>query len=196
MATVTMKMDIGGLHRGSWNQWSLYFLTDDGGTSSGYTIAKDLVADWDVDHKTDLLGLFPVTYAFEWVKAYRIRPTGSHSFWKEYPGSAGQGTGGAASANLSIAPIIKLFPAISVNTQGRIFLPAVAEDDLADNVYEAGYVTNVLTTFGNMLSWTGSESSRSYLMAINSPKLNGAFAVSSVLLSSMIGNLKKRRVPR
>jgi len=191
------KMDIGGLHGGAWNQISLHFRVDNTGSDPNLNVAQDLVNDWDTEKQVDYRDLFPNEYGVEWVKARRVSAGGGKTRFLEYPGSAGQGTRAGDTASLSISPVVKLVCGMGANTQGRIFLPAVAEADLNENVYDAGYITQVVTFFGGLTSWSASGGSgRTWELCVLSRKLASYFPVASVSVSDIIGNQRKRRVPR
>jgi len=196
MAIENYKLDLGGLHGGAWNQVSLVFQVNNGSSENNIFVAKKLVDDFHADRLTDWRGLFPNEYGLEWARARRISVGGGKSRTREYPGSSGQGTRAGDTASLALAPVVKLHCGMTADTQGRIFLPCVSESDLDQNILDAGYVNDVVTFFGDLVGWTGSISSLTWNLSVYSPKLSNAFPVVAITVSSIIGNQRKRRVPR
>jgi hypothetical protein len=196
MAIEGYKLDLGGLHGGSWNQCSLIFNVDNATSDPQFQVAKDLLDDFNADQLAGWRGLFPNEYALQWLRAKRISVGGGQSRNREYPGSVAIGTRGGDTTSLAISPVVKFFPAMGVNTQGRIFLPTVSDLDLEDNTYTAGYATLVENFFVGLDSWVGSVSGLTWEHAIYSKKLATITGVAAVQLSAVIANQGKRRVPR
>lgn len=196
MAIEAYKMDVGGLSGGSWTQFSIVFRVDNSADEPSYIKANELLQDFDADQLADLCALFPNTYVIKWLRARRISAGGGHSLVREYPGTAAIGTGVGTGGSLSLAPVVKLICGLNANTQGRIFLPCVAEANFLDNVYDSAYVTLVSGMFAQLISWTGSVSATEWNIAVWSPKQTNVFTVLAVQVSNIIGNIKRRRVPR
>jgi len=196
MSIETYKMDLGGLHGGSWNQVSLHFQAETSGGGPSFEVAANLNNDFIADQFAGWRALFPNTYALEWIRTRRRIPNQGNSRSREFPLSAGQGTRAGVSDSLALSPVVKLFPGIANNTQGRIFLPCVSTTDFNINIFSGTYTSLVVAFFGGLTSWTGSVSGLTWDLAIYSPKLASAFPVVAVSVSDTIGNMKKRRVPR
>jgi len=196
MSIETYKMVFGGLHGGSYNEIAMHFQGETSGGGPQFEVAANLNADFIADQLTDYRALFPNSYAVEWIATRRRIPNSGSTRTREFPQSGGQGTRAGTSDSLSLSPIVKLFPGIANNTQGRIFLPCVASADFLDNAFDGSYTSLVVAFFGGLIGWTGSVSGIEWTLSIFSPKLGAAFPAVAVSVSDVIGNMKKRRVPR
>jgi len=194
MATEAYKLTIGGLQFGAWMQNEMYYLFDNGAATDPWTVAKNLCNDWYSHNAVSWLGCMPASYGMQWLSAIRVSAGGGKTWLREFPGGTVLGTLGTHPSSLSTAPIIKLFPAMGVNTQGRLFLPAPGEGYLVDNVYQSAYISAVNTLIGNIVSFT--VSGRTWALGIHSPKLANTYSVSAAALGSIIGNIGRRRTPR
>jgi len=196
MAIEAYKLDIGGLAGGAWNQTSLVFRTDNSGPEPSYIKAKELVDDFAEDPLTDWRGLFPTAYGVQWIKARRISAGGGHTRHIEFPNGAADGTGTGDLGSTSLAPVVKLICGMLSNTQGRIFLPCIAEANFVDNRFEASYTSLVTAYFNSILAFTGAVSSTAWQLAVWSTKQLTVHQAVAAQLADVIGNQRRRRVPR
>lgn len=194
MATEAYKLTLGSIQYGAWMQNEFYYIYDNSSAIENWLVAKQLVLDWITHTLPTWLLCMPASYGVEWISAIRTSTGGGKVWIKEFPGGSETGGAGTNSSSASTAPVIKLHPAMGVDTQGRIFLPAPAETMLIQNSYTSTYVTKITTMLGNLTTVT--VSGRSYALGINSKKLGGVFPVSVAQLGPIIGNIKRRRTPR
>lgn len=196
MAIECYKLDIGGINFGAWNQISLHFNFDNATVDPQYIVAKGLIDDFNADRMATYRGLFPNEYGVQWIRAKRVSVGGGQSRTLEYITGTAVGTRAGDVSSLATAPIVKLYPAMGLNTSGRIFLPAISDQDLVENNYTGGYETAVANFFTSLQTWNGSISGNDWALAIHSKKLGIFTPVISHQLSATVGNMGKRRVPR
>jgi len=194
MAIQAYQLTIGALQFGTWMQNDLHYLIDNTSGVTPYNEASNLLVDWYASCQSYWLACCPAQYSIQWIGAIRTSSGGGRSAYMEFPGNTEPGTLGSESSSLSTAPVIKLFPGMGVATQGRIYMPAPDEAYLVDNVYQSGYISAVGALISHFVSFT--HSSRTWSLAIRSPKLNGTYAVSAATLGPIIGNIGRRRIPR
>lgn len=193
MAIETYSLRIGGLLFGSWVENVLHFRGDDGGTDTPRVMAKALTAHFNTTLLSKWLLCLPPQYGLQWIEAQKIMDGGGVSWWKEYPEGTENGAASGDVEGLGTSPIIKLFCAMGVNVQGRIFMPGVSNTNLVNNVYSGTYVTNT-TSLANALILP--TTSRNWQLAVYSPKNAASYNVIAATLSGIIGNQGRRRFPR
>jgi len=194
MAIEAYKLTVGALHFGAWVQNDMHFLADNDDDSTTRAMAFDLVDAWNFVCSTPWLGTLPESYAIQWIQAQRVIPSGGDAWWKEFPGSTANGTLGTGAATLNTAPIVKLYPGMGVHTQGRVFMPGIAETMLIGNVYDSDYVDAVNDWIAVQLSFD--NGGKTWTWGIRSPRLNLCTPVIAAALGPIIGNIGRRRIPR
>jgi len=189
----TYRFTIEGNAAGYHVQNVLHFNVDNNTDATPLALASELVAKWDATFEAMWLDLNSEQYTVRYVQAKRVLPSGGNSVWKEFPEGNSQGLHSGEITSLSLAPILKLYPSLAANTQGRIFLPPPYWPAVADNVINSGYHTDCID-FGNaIISFTATHD---WQLAIYSRTLGTAYAVTAISVSNILGQIGKRRVPQ
>jgi len=195
MSIETYKMDFGGVHGGTWTQISMHFQGETSGAGPSFEVAANLNNDFVADQLTDYRAMFPSSYGLHWIRTRRRIANQGNSRTHEFGLGGATGTRAGTTDSLALSPVVKLYPGITNNTQGRIFLPCVGVGDYTENVFDGGYTSIVVAFFGGLVGWTGSVSGVEWSLAIFSPKLGTAVPVVAVSVADVIGNMKRRRIP-
>jgi len=193
MATEAYALKIGATLGGAWVENVLHYLVDNDTDLINFSMAQRLVNAWDASVKTAWLGTLPSAYILQWVEARRSSAGGGRSWWIEYPNSATFGSLGTTTSGLQTAPIIKLYPGMGFDTQGRVYMPGISEAQLVDNEIFATYRTAIDTLIA---AWDSiSNGGSTFQLAIRSPKLGQTVPVVEAALGPIIGNIGRRRIP-
>lgn len=193
MAIEAYALQIGATLGAAWVQNTLHYLADNATDSPSWEMALALTDEWDAQIKGLWLDTLPSAYILRWIEAKKISSGGGKSWPVEYPNATTFGTLGSTVANTNQAPIVKLFPALGTNTQGRIYMPGISEHQLVDNVIGNDYkaaINDLMPALkeltGGFVDWT---------LGIHSKKLAATVPVVDIGLSQYLGNIGRRRKP-
>jgi len=193
MATEAYSLRIGATLGGAWVENVLHYLVDNDTDLINWSMAARLCEAWDSTVKTAWLGTLPSAYVLQWIEARRSSVGGGRSWWIEYPNSSTFGSLGSTTGGLQTAPIIKLYPGLGTDTQGRVYMPGISEAQLVNNEILSTYRTAVDTLIA---AWDSiSDSGSTFQLAIRSPKLGTTVPVVEAALGPIIGNIGRRRIP-
>lgn len=194
MATENYLLSIGGIAGASFNECVLCFQS--AGLSSNDTLdaAGDLINAFNAHAATEWLACLPGTYFLQTLTARRAFPKPSATAVAQNQPFTVGGTVAGDMTSLSLCPSVFLVPPMTVKTGGKIFMPCVAQSQIVDNTYAAGYVTAIdalMTKLTTGLAGSGT----SWKLAIYSRKNISASLVLSWVLSPRIGFQGRRRKP-
>jgi hypothetical protein len=194
MATETYELRIAGNVQGQYNEvvshWQGSGLTADDTFGSGVS----LTGGWVANLQTLWLALFPGSYFLNFIVSRRVILKPSVRVFGQYQAFAAAGTRGATATSWNLCPSTFLIPPMGVKSGGKCFLPCVAQADIVNNQYIAGYKTAHAAYFNAAI--TGfTTSGINWKLAILSRRLNVSHLVNNISLSERIGFQSKRRYP-
>lgn len=195
MATDYYRLRVQGLHQTEYNECVLHFRGTNLTAADYLTNASDLIGSFISDCLVDWCALMPTSYQVLRLTASKASAGGGAEVTSSFAlnAFAGAVSGGAASQQL--CPVIRLIPGMGVKTAGRIFLPCIAESQVDANVVTAGWLTNVATLMGTMISGFG-PNAIVWTSAIYSRKLAAFNETVAFDTSPIIGFQRKRaRLP-
>jgi len=162
MATDYYRLRVQGLHQTEYNEVVMHFKGENLTAADYRANAIDLLSSWSSTPLGDFIAMLPSSYQLLRISASKASVGGGSEASEQFTFGANPGgrSGGAASQQL--CPIVRLIPPMGIKTAGRMFLPCVAEIDVAANVLSATFLSNlgtymsdVMTNFGTgAISWT------------------------------------------
>jgi len=194
MATENYLLSIQGTQMRSYNECVLCF------QSAGLSSTDTLDAGGDLcnafaAHATPLwLQCLPQTYELNQLVARRAFPKPSAEAHIQYQIGDNPGSSGPQATSLQLCPSVFLVPPMGTKSGGRIFMPSIAEGDIADNVYAGGYIANIDLLMG-VLTTGMVGSGTNWKLGIYSRKNASVSLVQTWALSGRIGFQSRRRKP-
>lgn len=152
MAVDFYQLRVKGLHETQFNECVMHFRGTNLTAADYVQNANDLVNAFNDALKTSWLNMLPSTYQLLRLTAKKASPGGGAEVSAQYDfGSApGNVAGGAAAQQL--CPAIILIPAMGIKTAGKIFLPAIAETQIANNAPGGMWFSNLNSLMVDMLT--------------------------------------------
>lgn len=191
MALDYFELRILGTHQGQ--PWELVqaWQGDNLTVADYYPNALNLVEAWDLEMKSAFLDLCPSTINLLRISARKASAGGGAIVDKQYEFGIENGTVSGAAASNQLCPVINLIPPMGVKSQGRNYLPAIAEADIAGNAPIANWLTRVNAMM--TIATSGFTSSPiTWKIAIHSRK-NSSFALAVDWGVSPIVGWQRRR---
>lgn len=109
--------------------------------------------------------------------------------------SATDGTRGSAVSTSAINPVLTLVGVTDVNSPGRVYIPGVAEDDIAENLLSASLIGS-MQAFGVEFDAGGSLGGADvWVGGIYRRAINTVDTIAGTQVSPMIGNQRRRMKP-
>lgn len=191
MATDYYQLRIRGLHETQYTECVLHFRGTNLTAADYIPNAADLIENWKDSFKDYWLELLPQTYQLLRMTAKKASPGGGGEVSAQYDFGAQPGavTGGAAS--LQLCPVVILIPPTGIKTAGKIYTPAIAESQIAANVPNATWLSNLETFMQAMISGS-TINAITWDLAIYSRK-NVSFAEVVDYSTSPIVGFQRRR---
>ncbi len=194
MAIETYELRICGTHMGSYNECVMHYQGTGTDPADTMSAGRSLIAGFVANCEAQWLAALPPTYEIRQYQARRVVPVFSAVAKETYGIGVAPGTRGATGSAMQLCPAIDLIPAMGTKSMGRIFLPAVAQGDIVQNVYAAGYST-IITTLITALLTAFSNAGIAWVKVVLSRKLGTSSPVISGRQSPVVGFQKRRRAP-
>jgi len=148
MATDYYQLRIQGLHQTEYNECVLHLRGVNLTAADYISNADDLVNSWVAEVHPAWLDLMPESYQVLRITAKKASVGGGAERSNEFQFGDQPGTVSGGAASQQLCPVILLIPGMGIKTAGKIFLPAIAESQIASNVVNSTWLTNV----ANMMS--------------------------------------------
>lgn len=154
--------------------------------------AQDLIASWVDALAAAWLTLLPQSYQLLRLSAMKASPGGGAEVVANYQFNSNQGVVGSNSPANQLCPMIMLIPPMGIKTAGRMYMPAIAESQIAANVVNSTWLTNVDAMMSSAIAGF-SFSTITWKQAVYSRK-NSSFAlVQDYSVSPVVGWQRKRQ---
>lgn len=192
MATDYYQLRVQGLHQTEYNECVMFFKGVNLTAASYMENAEDLVLAWQGSIADSWAAMFPISYQTLRVSAKKASAGGGGEFtvMNQFGDAEGVVSGGAASQQL--CPVVRLIPPTGVKSAGRIFLPCIAESQVASNVVNSTWLTNLASLMTN-LKGPFQQSSIDWSLAIYSRKNNVFSDMMAYDTSPIIGFQRRRQ---
>lgn len=191
------QLTITGSLNGQFVQNILHYQFDDTGTAAPFLAAVALANAWVASVALAWRSILPESYEMSSVRAAQVSDGGGATYTQT---SGVAGTTGARSAEISVSTVGPLlcFPAtVDDAVVGKIFMPGVAEDDIAYNFLESGLIADInamLATLLDSIAVSGSVIGTFYYVIANAAKDNWA-KPDGGYVSATIGTQRRRAKP-
>jgi hypothetical protein len=191
------QITVTGSLNGQFCQNILHYQFEITTTHTPYLDAAALGNAWTTDELDNWLSILPQSYETSSVRCAQVSDGGSATYTQT---SGVSGMVGARDAEISVTSIGPLlcFPAmLSRNVVGKIFLPGIAEADIAYGFIDAGLQTAITTFLGNWvpaITISGSTVGNAYYCVANAARDNWA-RPDGGYLSPTIGTQRRRARP-
>jgi len=143
MATDYYQLRVQGLHQTEYNECVMFFKGVNLTAASYFENAIDLVDSWNAGCSGFWLDLLPASYQLLRVSAKKASAGGGGEYTVQTQIGDAPGNVAGGSASQQLCPVIRLIPPMGIKTAGKIFLPCIAESQVAGNVPAAAWITNV-----------------------------------------------------
>jgi hypothetical protein len=142
--------------------------------------------------KDPWLAMLPATYQLLRLVAKKASIGGGAEVVAQYDFGSSPGTVAGGAASLQLCPVVILIPTMGIKTAGKIFLPAIAESQIAANAPNATWLTNLDTLMQDMMTGI-SFSSITWDLVIYSRKNVSFGEVLDYSTSPIVGFQRKRQ---
>jgi len=195
MANATYQLTITCTHFQQFVENTLCFIGDTADGTQTYQEGQDLIDAFTGGPETEWRACLPPTVRIDRYSTRCLLPSGpSLGAHKQVVNSALVGTSGTAAQSENLCPVMNLIPPMGIKSQGRVYMPCIAKEDINDNVYTGGYITAMNALFDELIAGI-SNSSIVWKLAIYSKKNGTSARAISHSLSAAIGFQGRRRRP-
>lgn len=196
MSNATYELRITGTHYNQFVENVFHFQGDLATGVQPYTEGMDLIDSFlQTSAIDDFRACLPPTYLVDRLSARCILPAGpSQGPHQQVINANYPGTSGTAAASENLCPVMNLIPPMGVKTQGRVYMPCIAKEDINNNQYQSGYIAAMTTFFDGLITGIA-VSATTWKLAIYSRKLGSSSLAQAHTLSAAIGYQGKRRRP-
>lgn len=151
MATDYYQLRVKGIHETQFNECVMHFRGVNLTTANYVENANDLVNCWNDVWKDYWLALLPQTYQLLRTTAKKASVGGGAEVSGQYDWDSQPGAVAGAAASLQLCPVITLIPPMGIKSAGKIFTPCIAESQIAANVPNAAWASNLETLMATMI---------------------------------------------
>lgn len=191
MATDFYQLRVQGLTQTQYNECVLHFQGVNLDAANYWENAESLIGGWVSNCKDPWLDCLPETYSLMRLTAKKASPGGGAEVTRQFQFDAERGAQSGAGSGNQVCPIIRLIPPMGIKSAGRIFMPAIGEGQIANNIPSAGWFTVTGTLMDAMI--TGfSDATIDWKLAIFSRK-NITFAECLNFDYSPVVGFQRRR---
>ncbi len=192
MAIDFYQLRVQGLHETEYNECVMHFRGTNLTAADYMDNARDLVNSWVSEIHPAWLDLFPSTYQVLRITAKKASPGGGAERSDEFQFGDAPGTVSGGAASQQLCPVIILIPPTGIKTSGKIFLPCIAESQIAGNVVSAGWLSNVTAMVGSMMAGFAG-SSITWDSCIHSRKNSNFVETADFSVSPIVGFQRRRQ---
>lgn len=195
MSNATYQLSITGTHYNQFVENVLCFQGDLAVGTQTLTEGKDLIDSFVNDAEADWLACLPPTYTLDRYSARCLLPAGpSNVAHLQRINAAKIGTSGTGAQSENLCPVMNLIPPMGVKSQGRVYMPCIAKEDIDNNALQAGYIAAMNILFDQLITGIA-VSATTWKLAVYSKKLATSSLVQAHSLSAAIGFQGRRRKP-
>lgn len=192
MATDHYQLRVIGLHQTQYNECVLHFKGENLTAANYMENAEDLALAWENAIMGLWLDCLPASYCLFRLAAKKFSLGGGGEFVTQFQNQIQVGAVAGGAASQQLCPAIRLIPPIGVKTAGRVFMPCIAESQIAANAPNATWVTNISTLFTDMMAGFA-NSSIDWFLEIYSRKNNTYADVMDFDNSPLVGFQRRRQ---
>ncbi len=195
MSNATYALTITGTHYNQFLETVMHFQGDLAVGTDTLTEGRDLIEAFRSQCEDDWLACLPPTFTLDRYVTACVLPAGSNGNAHLQMVNAGKiGTSGTAAASENLCPVVNLIPPMGIKSQGRVYMPCIAKEDIDNNIIQAGYRAATTTVFTEFRTGMVNSATR-WKMAIYSKKNGTSSLMQSFSLSAAIGFQGRRRRP-
>jgi len=195
MANATYALSITGTHFQQFVENVYHFQGDLATGAQPWTEGNDLIDAFRAGGETNMLACLPPTFRLDRYTARCVIPNGpGNNAHQQVVNDAAVGTSGTGAASENLCPVMNLIPPMGVKSQGRIYMPCIAKEDVNNNALQAGYIAAMTTYFDALIAGIN-NSATVWKLAVYSKKLTTSSLVLQHSLSAAIGYQGRRRRP-
>ncbi len=197
MASHVYSLNLNWNSSGQFCSNILHYVFDDSGYATTAQAAAALISRWDAVSKTALLNMLPTSVILLSAKARKATGSGGFEAVTLYASSVHGTRSGNVSAS-GISPVLIFYATDRRRGKGKMFLAGLSDTDASGGVYTAAYRSaieaNKGTAFADLVLVGGGTPTAEQVVKekTGSP---GWWAVSSVFLSDMVGQQRRRQRP-
>lgn len=191
MAQDFYQLRLQGLHQTEYNECVMFYRGTNLTAADYFLNALDLVTNWQAEVQPFWLDMLPTSYQLLRVSAKKASVGGGGEYTTQIAMGAAPGTvtGGAASQQL--CPVVRLIPPMGIKTAGKIFLPCIAESQVAANAPSAQWTINLASLMANAIA-PAPTGAITWELCIFSRK-NGTFSLVQAFDTSPTIGFQRRR---
>ncbi len=191
------QMTFTGALNGQFVQNIMHFQFEETTTTTPFIAAVAIANGWVASNLSYWLAILPSSYEMSSVRCQQISDGGGATY-TQTTGVAGQVGLRADEISVTTVGPLLCFPAtVGDAVVGKIFLPGVAEDDIAYNIIDPSLQTEITSFLGNFIPATvisGTVAGNLYYCVANAAKDNWA-RPDGGYLSATIGTQRRRARP-
>lgn len=191
MATDFYQLRIKGMHETQYNECVLHFRGTNLTAANYVENANDLCNTFNDTWADMWLNLLPQTYQLLRLTGKKASVGGGAEVNAQYDWDAKPGSVAGAAAAEQLCPVIVLIPPMGIKSAGKIFTPCIAESQIAANVPNATWLSNLATMMASMIAGVA-FSSITWDLVIYSRK-NSSFAEVVDYSTSPVVGFQRRR---
>lgn len=194
VATETHQLRIQGVHVAQYVENVLHYRGVIDPVLNTHQTAQLCIDAWVAALKTLWLAMCPSMYTLVRLAARRVDPPFGIAAHKQFQIGVeiGARSGNVTSQNL--CPSVRLVPIMGTKSVGKVFLPCVADPDIEDNIYSAGYATAVSNFFTPSISGF-TVAGNTWRQVVKSRKYASIANIDAFNLSPRVGYQGRRRNP-
>lgn len=192
MATDWYQLRVQGIHQTEYNECVLHFKGVNLDVADYVQNAQDLLATFEANWTSNWLNLLPESYCLMRLSAKKKSAGGGGEVVTEYQYGDNLGTVGGGAASQQLCPVITLIPPMGIKSAGRMFLPCIAEGQIAANVVNTAWKTAVASIMATFIAGA-SNSSINWTQAIYSRRTSSFSDVVDYSLSPTVGFQRRRQ---
>jgi hypothetical protein len=192
MATDYYQLRVQGLHQTEYNECVMHFQGTGLDVADYIQNAKDLVDSWMDSIQALWNNMLPESQTTLRLSAKKASAGGGGEYIFDLPIGDQVGTVGGGAASQQLCPVLTLIPPMGVKSPGKIFLPCIAEGQIAANVVNAAWKSNAAALMSPLLSGF-TFSGATWQLAIRSRATNSFSIAADYSLSPTVGFQRKRQ---
>jgi len=192
MATDYYQLRVQGLHETEYNECVMHFRGVNLTAANYVANAIDLIQSWVSECHPLWLAMFPTTYQVLRLTAKKASTGGGADITNIFQIGTEVGVVGGGAASQQLCPVVILIPGTGIKTSGKIFLPCVAESQIAGNVVNSTWLTNLSSLMTQMLAGFA-NSSITWDSAIRSRKNANFVETADYSVSPIVGFQRRRQ---
>jgi hypothetical protein len=191
MATDYYRFRMQGLHQTEYNECVMHFRGTNLTAADYIPNAGDLLLSIENNVLGPWLDMFPTSYEVLRMSAAKASVGGGGEVNTLYQVGEAPGTVSGGAASQQLCPVVTLIPTMGTKTAGKIYLPCIAESQIAANAVNSTWQTNLGLLMAPMIAGFG-ISSIIWDLVVYSRKNNTFTKIVDYSISPVVGFQRKR----